>query len=126
VGSPENHLFQAALARAFEDAVAPHASSATKHNAGTQQDEQARARVWLLKGGVDVRMVCSLADIEFDTVQKAARTLASGGWRWRRVGVPVSQKDARAMLLALHGQSPDEDSHMIAMILCANERPRRP
>ena len=94
MGSPENHLFRAVLARAFEDATAARAP-ATKNGAGTRQDEQARARTWLLKGGVDVRMVCSLADIEFDTVQRAAETLAHMGWRWRRVGVPVSQ---RAML----------------------------
>jgi hypothetical protein len=89
VGSPENHLFQAVLARAFEDATAPHAPAA-KTSAGTRQDEQAKARTWLLKGGVDVRMVCSLADIEHDTVQRAAETLAHMNWRWRRVGVPTS------------------------------------
>ena len=94
MGSPENHLFQAVLARAFEDATAAR-SPATKTSAGTRQDERAQARTWLLKGGVDVRMVCSLADIEFDTVQRAAETLAHMGWRWRRVGVPVSQKNAR-------------------------------
>jgi hypothetical protein len=89
MGSPENHLFQAVLARAFEDATAARAP-ATKTSAGTRQDERASARTWLLKGGVDVRMVCSLADIEHDTVQRAAETLAHMGWRWRRVGVPVS------------------------------------
>jgi hypothetical protein len=89
VGSPENHLFQAVLCRAFEDATAARAP-ATKNGAGTRQDEQAQARKWLLGNGVDVRMVCSLADIEHDTVQKAAETLAHMHWRWRRVGVPVS------------------------------------
>ena len=88
MGSPENHLFQAVLARAFEDATAARAPT-TKTSAG-RQDEQASARAWLLKGGVDVRMVCSLADIEHDTVQRAAETLAHMHWRWRRVGVPVS------------------------------------
>jgi hypothetical protein len=95
MGSPENHLFQAVLARAFEDATAARAP-ATKTSAGTQQDEQAKARKWLLGNGVDVRMVCSLADIEHDTVQKAAETLAHMGWRWRRVGVPLSLKDKAA------------------------------
>ena len=88
MGSPENHLFQAVLARAFEDATAR--VPATKTSGGTRQDEQAQARTWLLKGGVDVRMVCSLADIEHETVQRAAQTLAHMHWRWRRVGVPVS------------------------------------
>ena len=89
MGSPENNLWKAVLARCFEDATAARAS-ATKTSAGTRQDEQAKAREWLLKGSVDVRMVCSLADIEHDTVQRAAETLAHMGWRWRRVGVPVS------------------------------------
>jgi hypothetical protein len=88
MGSPENHLFQAVLARAFEDATAR--VSATKSSGSTQQDEQAQARAWLLKGDADVRMVCSLADIEFETVQRAAQTLAHMHWRWRRVGVPIS------------------------------------
>jgi hypothetical protein len=89
MGSPENRLFQAVLGRAFEDATAARAPT-TRTSAGTQQDEQAQARTWLLKGGVDVRMVCSLADVEHDTVQRAAETLAHMHWRWRRVGVPVS------------------------------------
>jgi len=89
MGSPENNLWKAVLARCFEDATAARAS-ATKTSAGTRQDEQAKAREWLLKGSVDVRMVCSLADIEHDTVQRAAETLAHMHWRWRRVGVPTS------------------------------------
>ena len=93
MGSPENHLFQAVLARAFEDATAR--VPATKTSGGTRQDERAQAREWLLNDSVDVRMVCSLADVEFDTMRKAAATLAHMGWRWRRVGVPVSQKNAR-------------------------------
>ena len=95
MGSPENHLFQAVLARAFEDATAARAPATKNGAGGTRQDEQAQARTWLLKGGVDVRMVCAMADIEHETVQRAAETLAHMGWRWRRVGVPVSQ---RAML----------------------------
>jgi hypothetical protein len=108
VGSPENHLFQAVLARAFEDATAARAP-ATQTNAGTRQDEQAKAREWLLGGAADLRTVCSLADIEFETVQRAAQTLAHMHWRWRRVGVPVS-----AMPPAWSGQADAEDSHMIA------------
>jgi hypothetical protein len=94
VGSPENHLFQAVLARAFEDASAARAPAKTNGHSGTRQDERARARAWLLRDGADVRMVCALADVEHDTVQKAAETLAHMHWRWRRVGVPVSQKAA--------------------------------
>ena len=109
MGSPENHLFQAVLARAFEDATAR--VPATKTSGGTRQDEQAQARTWLLKGGVDVRMVCSLADIEHDTVQRAAETLAHMNWRWRRVGIPIS---ARATPPAWSGQDPAEDSHTSA------------
>jgi hypothetical protein len=89
VGSPENHLFQAVLARAFEDATAARAP-ATKTSAGTQQDEQAKARTWLLGGGADMQTVCFLADIPPETALKAAKALAHMNWRWRRVGVPVS------------------------------------
>ena len=89
MGSPENNLWKAVLARCFEDATAARAP-ATKTSAGTRQDEQASAREWLLKGGVDMQTVCFLADIEHDTVQRAAETLAHMHWRWRRVGVPVS------------------------------------
>jgi hypothetical protein len=89
MGSPETNLWKAVLARCFEDATAARAP-ATKTSAGTRQDEQAKARAWLLGNGVDVRMVCSLADVEHDTVQRAAETLAHMHWRWRRVGVPVS------------------------------------
>jgi hypothetical protein len=95
VGSPENHLFQAVLAQAFTDATAARAS-ATKHNGGLHQDERAEARKWLLGGGTDMQTVCFLADIEHDTVQRAAETLAHMHWRWRRVGVPVSLKDKAA------------------------------
>ena len=108
MGTPENRLFQAVLARAFEDATAR--VPATKTSGGTRQDEQAQARTWLLKGGADLQTVCSLADIEFETVQRAAETLAHMNWRWRRVGVPVSQK--RATPLAWPCQSQHEDSHM--------------
>jgi hypothetical protein len=89
MGSPENHLFQAVLARAFEDAVAARAP-ATKTSAGTRQDEQAKARKWLLGGGTDMQTVCFLADIPPETVLKAAQALAHMHWRWRRVGVPTS------------------------------------
>jgi hypothetical protein len=89
MGSPENHLFQAVLSRAFEDATAARAPT-TKNVSGTRQDERDEAREWLLGNGVDVRMVCSLADIEHDVVQRAAETLSHMNWRWRRVGVPVS------------------------------------
>jgi hypothetical protein len=95
MGSPENHLFQAVPARAFEDATAARAPATKNGSSGTRQDERAQARTWLLKGSVDVRMVCAMADIEHETVQRAAETLAHMNWRWRRVGVPVSQ---RAML----------------------------
>jgi hypothetical protein len=89
MGSPENHLFQAVLARAFEDATAARAP-ATKTSAGTRQEEQAKARKWLLGGGTDMQTVCFLADVLPETVLKAAQTLAHMHWRWRRVGVPVS------------------------------------
>jgi hypothetical protein len=95
LGSPENHLFQAVLAQAFTDAVAPRAS-ATKTSAGTRQDEQASARTWLLGGGTDMQTVCFLADVPPETVLKAAQALAHMHWRWRRVGVPVSLKDTAA------------------------------
>jgi hypothetical protein len=110
MGSPENHLFQAVLARAFEDATAR--VPATKTSGGTRQDEQAQARTWLLKGGADMQTVCLLADVPPETVQKAAETLAHMHWRWRRVGVPVSQK--HAMLPAWPCQAHAEDSHTSA------------
>jgi hypothetical protein len=89
MGTPESNLFKAVLSRAFEDATAARAPT-TKNVSGTRQDEQAKARTWLLKGSADLRTVCSLADIEHDTVQRAAETLAHMHWRWRRVGVPTS------------------------------------
>jgi hypothetical protein len=89
LGTPENNLWKAVLARCFEDATAARAPT-TKTSAGTRQDEQAKARTWLLKGGVDLQTVCALADVEPSTVQRAAETLAHMHWRWRRVGVPVS------------------------------------
>jgi hypothetical protein len=128
MASPENNLWKAVLARCFEDATAARAP-ATKTSAGTRQDERAQAREWLLNDSVDVRMVCSLADIEHDTVQRAAETLAHMNWRWRRVGVPVSLKDKAA---AAEERRVTRDygfassNHSFALTLCASGARQRP
>lgn len=72
--SPERDLWQAVVARAFQDA------SRKVFNTMTNEQDTKMARSWLLRGGWDFREVCELADFDPDFIQKMARAAKVEGW----------------------------------------------
>ena len=98
---PETRLFQAVVAQAFADAVAPITQKeikrrakepeakfyarikAAKNEAFNQEIERGQARRWLTMNGKSFRVICECAALNPDWVLGKAMKLKAEGWPQR-------------------------------------------
>ncbi len=72
--SPHERLWQAVLARAFDDTPGKDGKDPERNR------DRAAAKAWLLGNSRDFREVCHLALLDPDAVRERAELLAAKGW----------------------------------------------
>lgn len=102
--SPEQRLFAAVIYQALLDAT----RDPSQWDRSPQEQDRDRARTWLTRDSIDLRMTCDYAGLHAESVLKVARKAAESGWQrlprlkepWHPARKIKTQRGAR------HGQDP--------------------